>query len=1218
MRHLSLAFLGSPQARLEGRVLTFSTRKTLALLIYLATEGGLHTRETITTLFWPDSDPRRARATMRRTLSYLRDGLGGEQHLTIEGDTLGFNSKSDFDLDLNILHAAWNLARVAPPPTAAQDDPHPPMRVQLQDAIALYRGDFLAGFSLTDAPEFDDWVSLQREVWHRKLDVVFDRLSQVQSEGGDIENALETTSRWVAHHALNEAAHRRLMQLHFAAGDRAAALQAYTTCQTILAKELDARPAPETEALAERIRHTTPPHRARRPAGETLTSTWLPGDAPLIGRETEYSHLVAAYYTARRGRIQVVTLEGEAGIGKTRLATDFLSWAASHGADLIQGKAFQSGGRLPYQPLAQALRSRLAQENAPDDLLTDVWLVELSRLLPELRDRYPDLTLLAAIEGEAARLRLFEAVARLGQALAERAPLIIFVDDMQWADTASLDLLHYVGGQWAESGSPVLLLLCLRAEDLAANSSLTHWLAGLGRDLPLTRLTLKPLTAEDTLKLVHYLSTGQNWPSATPHPSPNLDQFTRWLFTETGGQPFYMMETLKVMVERDLLKLRLNEAGLWTIDVGTALAETAALSGLNIIPPGIREVLRSRLERLSPLTVELLVAGAVLGHRFTFEHLCQVGGLEENAGLPALEEALANHLLQEEPGEVSYSPGRPYVFTHDKIRDVVYTEASEARRRVFHRRALEVLQTITAPAAELAHHALAAGLPDAAFRFSLEAGDQALRLFEVKMAITHYEQARHQLSIINDQLPISNLQSPVTNLQSPISNLYLNLGRAYELSGNFEMARDVYQTMLAFARTLNEPNIICAALNRLATVTAQGLNDIETAAALLREALTIAEDAGDRAGLAETEWNLANMSVHSGDPETSLPHGKRALTLARELGQQELTARCLNVLAYAETISGQWPEGEVHADESRALYVALGNRELEADNLCLVAKARINCGRPQAGIAAARAAQQISLDIENRWGQANSAKYLALGLLECGQYGQALVAVQGGVATAQASGYAPLLAFNLAVLGCIYRAMLALEKALVVHLELLEINETLASRLFTKTAVSELSADYALAGEWEAAHTYAQQTLAARDNTLLHGGLNKWLEIEALLRAEDVALARQEVQRFGARFENNRRYRIPYLRSLAVLAEWDGSREQAIAHLQEALALAEEIGLPGEEWQILAKLGELYQESGNVDRAREVWSKATETIQSLAATIDDEDLRTAFLATTSV
>src|SRR5439155_9719954 len=136
-------------------------------------------------------------------------------------------------------------------------------------------------------------------------------------------------------------------------------------------------------------------------------------------------------------------LVGEAGIGKTRLAREWVAWAAAQGALVLAGQAFEMGGRLPYQPLVEALRPRLEAENAPEDLLDDLWLAELARLLPELRVRYPDLP--TPTEDElTAKGRLFEAVALLLEALARSGPLGRLLDDLQGADGASLDLLRCV------------------------------------------------------------------------------------------------------------------------------------------------------------------------------------------------------------------------------------------------------------------------------------------------------------------------------------------------------------------------------------------------------------------------------------------------------------------------------------------------------------------------------------------------------------------------------------------------------------------------------------------------------------------------------------------------------------------------------------------------------------------------------------------------------
>jgi len=202
---------------------------------------------------------------------------------------------------------------------------------------------------------------------------------------------------------------------------------------------------------------------------------------------------------------QVVLLEGEAGIGKTRLAAAFLNWVRAQGADVLEGRAFQTSQRLSYQPLIEALRTRLEQEHDLRQRLPDPWLAELPRLLPDLRERYPDLPPLT-INGAFASSCLFEALARLFQALASQAPLLIFADDMQWTDAATLDVFQYLARYWTEHGTPALLLLSRRTETREMEPEMSEWLANLSSTISLTRLELCSLSSMDTLQIVRELA----------------------------------------------------------------------------------------------------------------------------------------------------------------------------------------------------------------------------------------------------------------------------------------------------------------------------------------------------------------------------------------------------------------------------------------------------------------------------------------------------------------------------------------------------------------------------------------------------------------------------------------------------------------------------------------------------------------------------------------
>ena len=339
---------------------------------------------------------------------------------------------------------------------------------------------------------------------------------------------------------------------------------------------------------------------------------------------------------------------------------------------MLRGHVFELGGRLPYQPLVEALRERLEAENAPEDLLEDLWLAELSRLLPELRLRYPDLP--APTQDEiSGRLRLFEAVARFLDALAERAPVVLFLDDLQWVDGASLDLLRYLGHVWKSHGSRVLLLGTVRSEGLELNPELAAELLDLGRDLPLTQLPLQPLGQAETFELLEALAGENHHGSVRPSTSENghspelktaLVALGDFLFAQTGGQPLYLLETLKLLREQHWLLPYLTAEGDFrlapTEELMAALAQKE--SRRELLPPSVRAMIQTRLAKLSAPARQLVMASAVLGSPSSAKLLWQLAELRVSEGLEALEEAIKSGILREEvagagrSGQLSLQP----------------------------------------------------------------------------------------------------------------------------------------------------------------------------------------------------------------------------------------------------------------------------------------------------------------------------------------------------------------------------------------------------------------------------------------------------------------------------------------------------------------------------------------------------------------------------------
>jgi DNA-binding SARP family transcriptional activator len=713
MSQLHLSLLGTPVVKHGERTLTFSTRKALALLVYLAVEGGTHPRKTLSESFWPELDAEHGRAALRATLLEMRKllershGPGERAHLLVERDTLGFDQGSQLLLDLRLVEAASKQVGRGVEPLAGQA--REALLAQLEQATRQARGSFLASFTLRDSQFFDDWTRQHREYWHLRVHQLFDALSLLYERAGDGERAIETVSRWLSFDPLNEEGYRRLMRLRFSQGDRAGALRTYARGRAVLADQLQVELEPETVALAKRIRHTAPfrSPQVRSPQPSPASPGQPPSnllDGPFLGRTAEFGALIECYQRAHVGQPQLVLLQGETGIGKTRLASEFVGWAQAQGADVLAGRALQTGRQLPYQPLIDVLRRQLEQEHAPDDLLSAVWLAELSRLLPELRDRYPYLPVPSTDEA-LGHNRLFEVTARLVQLLAARRPLVLLLDDMQWADTATLDLLLYLAWSLAEQPAPVLLLLTLRTGAESCSGVQSTWLMALKRTrMPLTARVLAAFTQEETQRFVQALAWAEQPLEVENNGSTGgcsekreastfreaLVPFATWLYFQTQGQPLYLVETLKGLLEREIMLPSLQENGTWGLVLRAGLLAQTPVGEL--IPSSVRELIRSQLGRLTPSAWALLVAGAALGQGLTFERLIQVAQLDEQEGLRALEELLRYGWLCEGTVTEEAQAFDGYAFPREMMREVVYQEAGATRQRLLQRRVSAVKQ----------------------------------------------------------------------------------------------------------------------------------------------------------------------------------------------------------------------------------------------------------------------------------------------------------------------------------------------------------------------------------------------------------------------------------------------------------------------------------------------------------------------------------------------
>ncbi len=743
------------------RVEEIKLRKAQALFVYLLLHPGQHDRSRLAGLLWGDCSEVRARHNLRQTLWRLRRGLPAGL-LNEERYTVGLKQEGRISVDVLTFEAELQQAETySHRGDISAAIPH------LQNAVTLYQGKFLADLDMEESPEFAAW-SIGYAAHLREMALAaFSRLTAYLLRRGNYEQALLYARQQLQLEPWWEEGHRLMMILLALTGRRGAALAQYELCRSQLIEEVGVEPMPETIALYRRLLNW---NAADWAVPATAVATLR---LPFSGRGQEHARLVAWWEQARGGTSRLSLIKGEAGVGKTRLVEETIRYAEMQGALALRGRCYEFGGDIPYQPIAEAFRSVLSRgaeeqgsqgDSARLSILAPVWLAELSRLLPELRQLWPDLPQPQPVAGLAARQRLFEAVARFLRALTRPTetlpptPLILFLDDLHWADASTLDLLHYLLRNLA--GAPVWIVGAYRPEETGPSHLLTRLRQGLSRDHLVNHLRLAPLSADAVTEIAGSLVG-----------AGAAQTLAAFLYRESEGNPFYLIETVYSLQEQGALSGRPG---------GRRWLEPATIDQ---VPRSVQDVILQRVGRLNPPARRLLTLAAVIGQHFDSALLRAAARQDARHVSESLEEWLTRHLVQPQPA----SPGQ-YDFSHDKIRAVVYEAAEAGQRQTLHRRVGEALEQPGGVSEEeraglLAYHWSQAGDPSKAIPYLLQAGDQARLLYARSEAVTYYRQA---LLYLQDQ-----------GKQEQAARTLMKLGLTYHNAFDFAQARQAYDEAFA-------------------------------------------------------------------------------------------------------------------------------------------------------------------------------------------------------------------------------------------------------------------------------------------------------------------------------------------------------------------------------------------------------------------------------------
>ncbi len=877
MPMLQIKLLGEFSLVYNQALTGINTARLQSLMAYLLLHREApQSRQHMAFLFWPDSHEGQARTNLRQLLHHLRRSFPlVDQFLEITAQSLQWRIDSSHHLDVA------EFDRLASEADGANPAADPSGTVsKLEDAIALYSGDLLPSC-------YEDWILSERERLQGLFLRILERLIKLLEEQRHYKAAIQYAERLLQHDPVHEAGYLQLMRLNALVGERAKALRVYHACETVLKREFDVSPSPAVRDAYERLLSKEPSTATKKP------QVGLVDAFPLVGRTKEWERLQSIWQKSVQGAPHFVSITGEAGIGKSRLAQELRAWARRQGIATAWTRSYDAEGNLAYASAADWLRAHTL--NPALKKLEPVWLTEVARLLPEILAEQPDLPRPGPLTEDAQRQRLFEALTRT--VLLQNQPLMLLIDDIQWCDRETQEWLHYL--LRFDRHAPLLIVATMRTGEARIEESLSRLFLALRRSEQLSEIKLTPLNEAETQTLAQHLED-QN-------PDPALEAH---LYQETEGNPLFVVEYIRA-------RLSLKDNPSSAVDLET-------------LPPKVQAVIQARLGQISPQAKELIGIASVIGRAFTMEVLAKASDSAENLLVAALDELWQRRMIREQGAEA-------YDFSHDKIREVAYADISPIRRRFLHRRVAQALESVCARdldvvSAQVAAHYERAHCPEQAILYyqwaagvtqRIYANEDTIRLFQRALSLLetlpdNRERAEQELALQTSLgIPLVAIKgygaSEVMTTLSRAQALCKQIGRApkppilralaiaHLVRGQLEQACELGDQLLHLAEDLQN-DILRVEAHYVLGVSFFWMGKFSRAREALEHALSFyhpdkhhshvalyAQDAG-----VICLSRLSYLLWYLGHPEQALIKSKEALELAEQLAHPFSLAYALN------------------------------------------------------------------------------------------------------------------------------------------------------------------------------------------------------------------------------------------------------------------------------------------------------------------------------------
>ncbi len=923
---LRIHLLGNLRMFDEGVAVRFAAPpKTTPLLAYLLLHRGESVlRQVLAYTMWPDDPESEAKANLRRHLHQLQRALPsappGRPWVLTSSEAIQWNPAADYWLDL------------------AEFEQLSGAEATWAEALTLYTGDLLES-------AYDDWLFYERE---RLRDLYFATLTSLilhHRAQREYQTAINFAQQLLGRDPLREDAMRQLLALRYESGDRAGALKDYERFARRLREELGVDPMPETVATYEAIvRHArladAVPDIASAPTPERKAAQTL---APLVGREAEMEQLRAWWSRAARGRGGVVLLGGEAGVGKTRLAAELKWLAETQGARTLMGGA-TFAEPLPYQAMVEAFRGALPLFAALH--IDPTWLAAVTPLLPELHAHPAQgarpLPALPPLDPDRERQRLFEALARCLEGLAQPRPMLLILEDLHWAGTATMALIEFLAHR--VSHQSILVLITYREEEAPRAHPLRDLRRRLQREGLVSHLTLGRLSAPAIAELVaHASGLGSQ-----------VGALANRLYAESEGNPFFLGELMRDWLESGRVIAE---------TAGRPLHGEAAVGGdMPASPGGVQAVIAGRLARLTPPAQNLAEVAAVVGSAFDVELVREVSGWDEGQALDALEELLDRQLVREAGGRSRSD----YTFAHHLIQATIYTETPKASRTRRHRRVAQVMEELYPERREelsshLAIHFDRGGLPASAADYYLRAARRSLAVYADDEALAHLTRT---LELASDADP--GLCFDALALREPI----------YHRRGLRQEQRADLEQLDQLAHRLADEDRMCESLRRQ-IIFQRALGERETETVLIAALKARAEASGDQRWQAEALQAEAARLVLQSQFDDARVVAKQALAMCQSLHDSRGQLECVCLLIDAAARQARFDEIQTWLEQAKALSGSLADLTLQARTLRAAYRAAHEQNQYPVCMDLAQQLLGLYQTIGDREGEADAYTYLA-------------------------------------------------------------------------------------------------------------------------------------------------------------------------------------------------------------------------------------------------